>query len=222
MAEHDLEIPDERSAIQGMSSKGMAQVMRRNAIELTTMGRLSDGTLNVGLVAAPTHDLSGTRMMTSGARREEPGPALSMGGVGIFLGQEIGQGDWDALSAISCCEGYSNFKLVGQGRRETVRESDDSALFTLGLLVPTAFMRFVGLSWEEYYEGSPFRTVTLTWLILGGLAAFLVLGWSAWGFRHHKVRAVIGLVICAATFWWTCASVQAFAHLKWYFEQQKL
>ena len=92
----------------------------------------------------------------------------------------------------------------------------------LSLLIPTASWHFVGLSWEEYDDGLPFRTVTLTWLVLGVLAACLLLVWSAWGFRHHKVRALIGLVICAATFWWTCASVQAFPHMKWYFEQQKL
>jgi hypothetical protein len=85
---------------------------------------------------------------------------------------------------------------------------------SLCLLVPTAFGHFVGSSWDEYYEGLPFRTVTLAWLILGGLTAFLVLSWSACGFRHHKVRAVMGLVICVATFWWTCTSVQAFPQIK--------
>jgi hypothetical protein len=91
---------------------------------------------------------------------------------------------------------------------------------SLCLLVPAAFRRFVALSWEEYYESLPFRTVTLTWLILGALTACLVLGWSAWGFRHHKVRGIIGMVICAVTFWGVYASVQAFPEMKRHFEQQ--
>ena len=85
---------------------------------------------------------------------------------------------------------------------------------SLCLLVPTAFRQFVVLSFDEYYEDLPLRTVTLIWLILGGLTACLVLGWSAWGFRHHKVRAVIGLVVCSVTFWWTCACVQTFPQIK--------
>ena len=92
----------------------------------------------------------------------------------------------------------------------------------LCLLVPAAFRQFVGLSWQEYYEDLPFRAVTLTWLIAGGLMACLVLSWSAWGLRHHKVRALIGLLICVGTFWWTCANLQGFAGLKWRIEQMIL
>jgi hypothetical protein len=86
---------------------------------------------------------------------------------------------------------------------------------SLCLLMPMAFWRFVTLVWEEFDDRLPFRSGTITWLILGGLTACLVMSWSAGGFRRHKVRAVIGLAICAATFWWTCARVQAFPHLKW-------
>lgn len=92
----------------------------------------------------------------------------------------------------------------------------------LCLLIPMAFRRFVALSWDEYYERLPFRTVTLTWLIVGGLAACLVLGWSAWDFRHHKVRGMIGLVLCILTLWWVCACVQTFPEIKQRFDRQML
>ena len=117
-----------------MGGKGMAQVMRRDPIELTTVGGLFDGPLNVGFVAAPTHDLFGSWMLASGAGREEPSPTFGMGGVGIFLGQEIGEGDGDALGTIRCSERLGDFKLFSQRRRKAVRESNHPPFFALGLL----------------------------------------------------------------------------------------
>ena len=134
VAEHDLEIPYERSIMQGVGGKGVAQVMRGDAIELTTVSRLLDGALDVGFVAAPTHGFFGMGMKTGGAGGEQPSPALGMGGVGVFLGQETGQSDGDALGVIGGGKRIGDFQLLGKGCREAVRESDDPAFVALGLM----------------------------------------------------------------------------------------
>ena len=134
VAQHDLEIPNEGAVLQGMGGKSMAQMMRRDAIELATVGRLFDGSLNIGFVTAPAHDLVGSGMPTGGSGGEEPSPTFGMGGVGIFLVQKIGQGDRDVLGLIRCREGLGDFKLFRQGSRKAVWEADDPAFFTFGLL----------------------------------------------------------------------------------------
>ena len=134
VTEHDLEIADEGTVLQRMGGKGMAQVMRRDPIELTPVGGLLDGPLHVGFVAAPAHNLFGAGMQAGGARGEEPGPTFGMGGVRIFLGEEIRQGDRDALGLIRRGEGLGDDEWSGQGSRETLREPDDPAFLALGLL----------------------------------------------------------------------------------------
>jgi hypothetical protein len=134
VAQNDLQIPYEGAAVQSMGGKGVAQEMRGDAIELTMVGRLLDGALDVGFMTTPTNDFSGMGIMTGGARGEEPGPALGMGGVGVFLGQETGQGDRDAFGLIGGGGGLGDFELSCKGCREAVRESDDAAFVALGLM----------------------------------------------------------------------------------------
>ena len=82
----------------------------------------------------------------------------------------------------------------------------------LCILVPGTFASFV--RFYEDHGDLEFHTATTGCLIFGGLAACLLLGWSAWGFRHHKVRAVIGFIVCLVTFWWTFTYLQAIQYMK--------
>lgn len=134
VAQDDLQIPYEGAAVQSMGGKGVAQEMRRDSIELTSVGRLLDSALNVGFMTAPTHDFSGMGMKRGGARGEQPGPALGMGSVRVFLGQETGEGDRDILGLIGSGERLGDFELLGEGCREAVRESDNPAFVALGLI----------------------------------------------------------------------------------------
>ena len=82
----------------------------------------------------------------------------------------------------------------------------------LCVLVPATFVRFVKLYAE--YDDIDFHAATNSWLLLGGLAACLLSGWSVWSFRNHKGRALIGFLVCATTFWWTFASVREIAQFQ--------
>ena len=122
-------------------------MMGSDSVEMATVGGLFDGPLNIGLMAAPTDDLFGAGMAAGGARWKEPSPTLGVGGVGKFLGKEIGQCDGDALGTIGGGEGLCDFKLFGQGCQKAVRESDDAAFLALGLLDIEA-----GLSQIEVFD----------------------------------------------------------------------
>jgi hypothetical protein len=82
----------------------------------------------------------------------------------------------------------------------------------LCLFVPAAFVQFVKL--YAGYGDLDFHAATNSWLLFGGFAACLLSGWSAWDFREHKGRALIGFLVCAAAFWWTFASVREIAQFQ--------
>jgi hypothetical protein len=71
----------------------------------------------------------------------------------------------------------------------------------LCILVPAAFQCSAQL-YDEYGDLQR-HSATVGCLIFGGLASCSLLVWSVWDFRHHKVRAVIGFVVCSVTFLWT-------------------
>jgi hypothetical protein len=80
----------------------------------------------------------------------------------------------------------------------------------LCILVPAAFQCFDQL-YDEYGDFQH-HSATVDCLIFGGLASCVLLVWSVWGFHHHKVRAVIGFVVCSVTFLWTFLCLWSMEH----------
>ena len=83
---------------------------------------------------------------------------------------------------------------------------------SLCVLVPIAFERFLEL-YDEYGD-IEFHTVTVGWLLFGGLASCSLLIWSIWGFRHHKVRTVVGFAVCFVTALWMWLGMQTILYSK--------
>jgi len=76
VAEHDLEIPNKGSILQGVSGEGVTEMMGRDAVQSAVESGLFDGPLDVGLVAAPAHDFPGAGMTAGGASGKQPSPTL--------------------------------------------------------------------------------------------------------------------------------------------------
>ena len=134
MAEDDLEITDESSILKGMSGKGMTQMMRGDANQLAMVRRLFDSSLNVGFMAAPTHDFAGAGMTAGGAGREKPRPALGKGSRRVFFGQKMREGNWDAFGLVGCCGGFGDFQLMAKRCRQTRGKGHDAAFAAFGLM----------------------------------------------------------------------------------------
>jgi len=103
-------------------SSGTRDESRDNASQVTAIGRGSDRSLHVRLVATPAHKFVGAWIAAQTMRGEKPGPTLCVCGVRIFFCQEPRQGDGNAFGKVLRSQSLGGGQLSLQSRSEALRE----------------------------------------------------------------------------------------------------
>lgn len=65
MAKHDLQIAHKGATVEGVRSVSMAQIMRRDPLQVTSASSLFDGALDIVFMATPAHLGAGARVAAS-------------------------------------------------------------------------------------------------------------------------------------------------------------
>ena len=118
--EDDLQVPDKGSVLKRVRRERVAQVVRGQAAQAAAIRSSPDGSLDVGLMTAPTHKLVG--------------PPLRVLGVWVFLGQEPWKGNGNAFGHVVCGQRFGQYQLPVQGGAETFGKDDDPTFVAFGLV----------------------------------------------------------------------------------------
>jgi hypothetical protein len=100
IADHYLKIAHEGAVLQGVGGEGVPEVVRRNASQVTAIGRRSHGALYIGFMAAPAHEDSGAWVATSPAAVDEARSGIGASGACLYGEYHSSAGNHDLLGVI--------------------------------------------------------------------------------------------------------------------------